>query len=55
MESPIGLNSDFWLPFQEKLAEITKVIKYILKSLNIGFFKSNFFMFIRYVFMTEPV
>ena len=25
MDSPIGMNSDMWLPVQEKLATLTKV------------------------------
>ena len=29
MESPIGFNSDFWLPLQLKLSDLTKVKKFL--------------------------
>jgi hypothetical protein len=28
MDSPIGMNSDIWLPIQDKLSKITKVCVY---------------------------
>lgn len=32
MDSPIGLNSDLWIPLQEQLSKITKVIKNIFRK-----------------------
>lgn len=36
MDSPIGLNSDLWLPLQEKLSELTKVCVYDRAGLGLS-------------------
>ena len=36
MDSPIGLNSDIWLPLQEKLSGITKVCVYDRAGLGLS-------------------
>jgi hypothetical protein len=36
MDSPIGMNSDIWLPIQDKLSKITKVCVYDRAGLGIS-------------------